>query len=847
MTPCRFSPNFSKRCTHLIVSSEQSDASQLKVYLASINKAKWHAHAVRFEWLMECATQHRQVAEDNFAVLPPRHEVSHVSIQHTVYVHMHNRSDSRMPFVLQDVGLIQQRLQEVATPTLAEGALGYAPSEVGTLLGASKASARQGHLSELRDCMAAKITLVTSLQRCALETEVHSNITTRSAPKQASKRHKHADSQLQQQQPESGTKPQEASVTAKQAPFAPSLYQTDLPARPVLGPSSTSHAAQQPASLRWPRPLCKPPTAVLPAGRDKGRMPLQGAPSQADGPGSISSTNPLVSSLRHAQTQKYPAPKIQQGNSSGTTSRGPQDADASNLACRLHAMQADAMDRAWQRQHESQRVPNLVSNSASAAPMLLSQEPQPPGSVSQVPVTDAFGHSGTVMRQPRCGIGQQAASLTSNSRSEIDPSKAAVQSAGPSLATAAQADARSQATCKPAPDPTKSASRRNTDPMPTENRGPDLSTDTETLVAKLRALSQGRKDSAQSKVSSQHPGQQQQQQRYPFASRATNCNQAKPSMAEPTKAPPLAKRSKQAGMHTAVVTSAAGHAAAAASCHLSPSTARCIQLVEPVHSGTEYGSGSSPKRLQPQAGTPVASNSPRSAYASVAAPIPLGAPAQQLPVAALLSSPPGPTATAAASAASGRVHQQAPASPVQHRLGKPTPLKKGFTPKPTRFRLEAERLSITPPDKSSGLEKVLFRSPAKAAAAASPGAEGRSFEAVPIASPGSEGCSNKAVPSATCFPAATSQPGLMMTLPESAQQAHAGQSVPDACSQQVAVSHSCSEQVAPQGGSQAMVTPANGCISGMQADPPALPPGVFADMKAILDPELSSEESHRYI
>lgn len=162
VTRCRFSPNFSKRCTHLIVSSEQSDASQLKVYLASINKEKWHAHAVRFEWLMECASQHRQVAEDSFAVQPPRHEVGHRSIQHIAYVCMHNRSDSRMPHVLQDVGLIQQRLQEVATPTVSEAASGYAVSEVGTLLGASKASARQGHLLELLDLMAAALTLVTS-------------------------------------------------------------------------------------------------------------------------------------------------------------------------------------------------------------------------------------------------------------------------------------------------------------------------------------------------------------------------------------------------------------------------------------------------------------------------------------------------------------------------------------------------------------------------------------------------------------------------------------------------------------------------------------------------------------
>ena len=72
---CRYSPNFSKRCTHLIVSTEHNDASQLKIYLASINKDKWHAHAVRLEWLMECASKQQQVGEEAFTVQPPRHEV----------------------------------------------------------------------------------------------------------------------------------------------------------------------------------------------------------------------------------------------------------------------------------------------------------------------------------------------------------------------------------------------------------------------------------------------------------------------------------------------------------------------------------------------------------------------------------------------------------------------------------------------------------------------------------------------------------------------------------------------------------------------------------------------------
>ncbi len=110
---CRYSPNFSKRCTHLIVSTEQSDASQLKLYLASINKDKWHAQAVRFEWLLECASQSRQVDEDAFAVEAPKYEVSHCCsrdfecmMTFTSWFHL-----------LQDLSILQQRLQEVATPS----------------------------------------------------------------------------------------------------------------------------------------------------------------------------------------------------------------------------------------------------------------------------------------------------------------------------------------------------------------------------------------------------------------------------------------------------------------------------------------------------------------------------------------------------------------------------------------------------------------------------------------------------------------------------------------------------------------------------------------------------------
>lgn len=76
---CRYSPNFSKRCTHLIVAAEQSDTSQVKVYLAGVNKEKWQAHAVRLDWLLDCTQNSCQIPEDPYKVEPPSPEVGAIA------------------------------------------------------------------------------------------------------------------------------------------------------------------------------------------------------------------------------------------------------------------------------------------------------------------------------------------------------------------------------------------------------------------------------------------------------------------------------------------------------------------------------------------------------------------------------------------------------------------------------------------------------------------------------------------------------------------------------------------------------------------------------------------------
>ena len=149
---------------------------------------------------------------------------------------------------------------------------------------------------------------------------------------------------------------------------------------------------------------------------------------------------------------------------------------------------------------------------------------------------------------------------------------------------------------------------------------------------------------------------------------------------------------------------------------------------------------------------------------------------------------------------------------MQHRLGKATPLKKSFTPRPSRFRLEAERLSLTPPDKSSGLEKVLFRFPIKADK--------------PPEQP--QGMRDNDKVSCT-------GPGLLQ---------EAAQPMEDSCRPVKADEAQPSDMLVAESSNQcSMVTPANQVPSGVQH----VPQGVFAHMHIILDPELTAEENSRCV
>ncbi len=119
---------------------------------------------------------------------------------------------------------------------------------------------------------------------------------------------------------------------------------------------------------------------------------------------------------------------------------------------------------------------------------------------------------------------------------------------------------------------------------------------------------------------------------------------------------------------------------------------------------------------------------------------------------------------------------------------------------------------MTPPDKSSGLEKVLFKSPTKA-------------ERPPEQLQG-KGKDDKVSCTGSGLLHETAQP-----MEESCHHVKADEAQPS------------DMLVAEPGNECSMVTPANQLQSGVQH----APQGVFAHMQVILDPELTAEENSRYV
>ncbi|DBA82718.1 TPA: hypothetical protein ACH3X1_006950 [Trebouxia sp. C0004] len=657
----------------------------------------------------------------------------------------------------------------------------------------------------------------------------------RSAPRQSSKRHKQLPSHVLQPQQHVSQAAKAADAMSMQVyseadradaaqPQQALQYQvkdTIIAAWPLM-----LGQAQKPG-VSWTKPLLRPPQLQLPlpppATIRSDSMPsaqpaavtsLVHAPSLASAAGNAGHAVSVRSRQNPYTAENQPMMVDCQGWEQQADTSG--SGGASDLAAKLQCMQADARAGAWS-QHKGHGLTKGKSQRDHAPACTVANVGLKPQAVFCAPVvanaaaraagktehaSDSMPRTCTVTRQHS---GRQRSEAVAE---QPQPDSVSLRTADGVSTAAWSLSAVRSSDSQPMLRMTSDLDLQNAQAANSSTSG-SLSLDTESLVAKLRALSQGKGESAPAKASKPDG---QQHQRFPFASRTTNSCQppdkTKPGMSAShlgASAPKRSKPSEVSGGAPAVVHTA--KAAAGPVDQQGQESGRCIRLMEPVHSGTALDSRSCPQqrshRLRSPAGSPAGSSRHRSSYTSVGPPIPVG---PQPCAPAAVDIPAAPVGRAEATANTG---QEQPEAAVQHRLGKATPLKKSFTPRPSRFRLEAERLSVTPPDKSSGLEKVLFRSPSKAE---------RPAEQL-------QGKGNDDKVSCT----------------GSGHIQEAAQPMEESCHTVKAEAQPSHMLIAESDNECSMVTPANQLQSGAQH----APQGVFSGMHIILDPELTAEENSR--
>ena len=735
-----------------------------------------------------------------------------------------------------------------------------------------------------------------------MELEVHTNVTMRSAPRQSSKRHKQFPSQLNELKQDVIGNDKAASdavrgnlhgstgtlVIAKSHQILQHYTSSKEPARSalpvVLGQS-------QDIGNRWTRPLprtqklCLPPAAQMPI-TDRVMPDVQTAHHS-----SLSSRATAVNLTAQPARQAQPVTNRQ---NVGKAELSEADCDvagkqavgvvaSSILAARLHSMQADARDKAWHEQKSQEtarhRAP-LANVSAHAAPNAGSNPM--PCMITSASVAAVTARGSEVTSTSSAGHHAVSSQPAWKQRTVFKDWQASCDSVD--ACTAVGEDEQAPTRLAEGPDNTCEAAQdmqmhvhemrhvldRQQAPTAGSSARSNLSDDTESLVAKLRALSQGRGDAASS-MGLKTDGQQLL--RFPFASRTTTSHQSTGNMRTGSAAGPsaAAPRLKQCDKHMAGIAPSQLTHQPAAGCILPcrPDNTRCIKLMKPAQSATASDSGSDtdhPRRshqLQSPAQSPSHGSRHRSVHTSVVAPIQLGS--HELTSAA--PTLPAAAATRMVVAATSNGGQQQQETAVQHRIGKATPLKKSFTPRPSRFRLEAEKLSVTPPDKSSSLEKVLFRSPIKAeyqfGHTQDVHLEGVFGNAWPESCQAAQhqdedntlAASNSNMVSHIGYEPSQAAKGQPMDKDDA--QAEPSSSLGDSCmrptvcqAQQNDMDMDMDIQAAPAlqheeqssamlmcdaENDHSMITPAN------------LPQGVFSHMRVILDPDLTSEEGARYV
>ena len=283
-------------------------------------------------------------------------------------------------------------------------------------------------------------------------------------------------------------------------------------------------------------------------------------------------------------------------------------ANASSLAARLHCMQADAKDRAWQRQKVPGIARTTVALAHAAVHATTGADAKPVLGTLGVNQghADIASHHGTVSTSV---ARQHAVSRQNPWTQHAEAGLRQAGCAGANALTAACAASAMPANCaqasavecQPAPLRRPAVDEHHASTADSTTKG-DLSADTESLVAKLRALSQGRGDPTSSKGPN---ADRHQHHRFPFASRTTNSSQpsdrSKSGMTADPPGVPVPKRCKQSGTQAVGNTAAPGRKTDAAATagpanQPRPDNASCITLMDPVHSGTSPDAGASPQR-----------------------------------------------------------------------------------------------------------------------------------------------------------------------------------------------------------------------------------------------------------
>ena len=442
---------------------------------------------------------------------------------------------------------------------------------------------------------------------------MHTNITTCSAPRQSSKRHKQLPSYVLQ--------PQQHVSQAAKAPAAMStqVHSNTVRADAAKPQQALQYQVKETATAAWPlmlgqaqkpgvcwtKPLLRPPQLQLPLPppatiRSDSMLSAQAAavtslvqaPSLASAAGKAGHAVPVASRQNPDTAENQPMMVDCQGweQQADTSDSG----GASNLAAKLHCIQADVRARArpQHKDHGLTKAANagLKPQALLCVPVLADAAAR--AAVKSEHASDSMPRKCTVTRQHSWrqhseAVAQQpqpdsASSHTADGVPAAARSTSAVWSndSQPMLRTASDLNLRSGQAAN-------------------SSTSGSLSLETESLIAKLRALSQGKGESAPAKASKPDG---LQHQRFPFASRTTNSRQppdkTKPGMSAShpgASAPKRSKPSEVSGGAPAVV-----HTAEAAAAGLveqqGQESGRCIKLMEPVHSGTAVDSRSSPHR-----------------------------------------------------------------------------------------------------------------------------------------------------------------------------------------------------------------------------------------------------------